>query len=360
MPVNNEKDAYGRAVDASVGKAGDILKKMFPGTSATLRGSGEDIATSRSLPEAAGATVRGAAALPVALADDVFGGAYRALSGPASGFVQGLTGGEAQASPPAAPRSARQILSFNTGEGGAPAFPGAVARADRPATPPSAADILKGGRVSTVDTLGTKGYLEMAERLKAINDDIAYRRAELQDGRQPPGMQGGGNSALDVIAKQEARNAGTIDNSALGRIGTPGTQVEALQRLGVTNRATAEALLKALDADTSSAPQRNQNEIVKRLLGEKASPEQAQQLRNTLLALMGKTPASPFVLAEQSSTDATGSVNKVPVAFNQNTGQFLTQVGQASVAAPNGMKQIGTSGGKPVYEDANGNRFIGE
>jgi hypothetical protein len=30
---------------------------------------------------------------------------------------------------------------------------------------------------------------------------------------------------------------------------------------------------------------------------------------------------------------------------------------QKQPAAPAGMKQVGTSGGKPVYEDAKGNRF---
>jgi len=44
------------------------------------------------------------------------------------------------------------------------------------------------------------------------------------------------------------------------------------------------------------------------------------------------------------------------VATNKRTGQANSQQGAAPL--PPGMKkQVGTSNGKPVYEDANGNRF---
>lgn len=42
------------------------------------------------------------------------------------------------------------------------------------------------------------------------------------------------------------------------------------------------------------------------------------------------------------------------------TGRPVTGGQQGQAQLPPGMvKQIGTSGGKPVYEDANGKRFVG-
>jgi hypothetical protein len=48
------------------------------------------------------------------------------------------------------------------------------------------------------------------------------------------------------------------------------------------------------------------------------------------------------------------------IRFNKATG-VVEQVpaGQGGAAMPPGMvKQVGTSGGKPVYEDASGKRFL--
>lgn len=59
--------------------------------------------------------------------------------------------------------------------------------------------------------------------------------------------------------------------------------------------------------------------------------------------------------------DSLSGMIKEPVIYNKRTGQIM-QPGtvQSSSTAPAGMKQIGTSGGKPVYQDAQGKRFIGD
>jgi hypothetical protein len=45
--------------------------------------------------------------------------------------------------------------------------------------------------------------------------------------------------------------------------------------------------------------------------------------------------------------------------LNNQTGQFVDQPAAAPKLPPGMTRQVGTSGGKPVYEDANGKRFIG-
>lgn len=50
------------------------------------------------------------------------------------------------------------------------------------------------------------------------------------------------------------------------------------------------------------------------------------------------------------------------VLFNRITGETIDPLAQMpqSTTLPNGMtRQVGTSNGKPVYEVAQGNRFIG-
>lgn len=55
-----------------------------------------------------------------------------------------------------------------------------------------------------------------------------------------------------------------------------------------------------------------------------------------------------------------GLINQPQQLFDTQTQQFIDTATSSSTNLPNGMtRQVGTSNGKPVYEDAQGNRFIG-
>ena len=57
---------------------------------------------------------------------------------------------------------------------------------------------------------------------------------------------------------------------------------------------------------------------------------------------------------------AQGTLTQPQQLFDTQTQQFVNTPTTSSTNLPNGMtRQVGTSNGKPVYEDAQGNRFIG-
>lgn len=70
-----------------------------------------------------------------------------------------------------------------------------------------------------------------------------------------------------------------------------------------------------------------------------------------------------LVKAYSSSTMQPVGADNKPLTLEQYVNQGLelaTGTVKSSSTAPSGMKQVGTSGGKPVYQDAQGNRFIGD
>jgi hypothetical protein len=80
--------------------------------------------------------------------------------------------------------------------------------------------------------------------------------------------------------------------------------------------------------------------------------------------LEGRQRATPQLKTVKQYDDMGQVTGETLVAFDPSTGQASpVQVGgsaQQAQSAPAGMRQVGTKGGKPVYEDANGNRFIDE
>jgi hypothetical protein len=66
------------------------------------------------------------------------------------------------------------------------------------------------------------------------------------------------------------------------------------------------------------------------------------------------------LIAPTATTDAQGNVIKGYDVVDARTGQKISGGQQAQQQLPPGMtRQVGTSNGKPVYEDQNGKRFIG-
>ena len=99
------------------------------------------------------------------------------------------------------------------------------------------------------------------------------------------------------------------------------------------------------------------------LLDPNATPEQRSVAQRNLAALSGNTEdarKNVVTLGGGQEWDAqANAMRNVPQrAIDLRTGQEIG--GQQGAAMPPGMtKQVGTSNGRPVYEDAKGNRFVG-
>lgn len=62
---------------------------------------------------------------------------------------------------------------------------------------------------------------------------------------------------------------------------------------------------------------------------------------------------------QEWSEQAGGMVNRPQQIFDTQTQQYIEASNSSKTLPPNMSRQVGTSNGKPVYEDAQGNRFIG-
>ena len=102
------------------------------------------------------------------------------------------------------------------------------------------------------------------------------------------------------------------------------------------------------------------------LLDPNATPEQRSVAQRNLAALSGNTEdarKNVVTLGGGQEWDAqANAMRNVPQrAIDLRTGQEIgARAGGQAQAMPPGMtRQVGTAGGKPVYEDANGKRFVG-
>lgn len=93
--------------------------------------------------------------------------------------------------------------------------------------------------------------------------------------------------------------------------------------------------------------------------------EQRQSIQEKINRYAGKAESGKdrymTVGGGQEWNDKSGTmVNRPQQLFDTQTQQFVNTPAASSTNLPNGMtRQVGTSNGKPVYEDAQGNRFIG-
>ena len=100
-------------------------------------------------------------------------------------------------------------------------------------------------------------------------------------------------------------------------------------------------------------------------LQEQIAAEQDAAKRNGMVQRMRdiegrNTEVDPYlVVPGGQQLNENGQAYTAPSAvFNRRTGDWLRQPGVGQQLPPNMSRQVGTSGGKPVYEDANGKRFI--
>ncbi|WP_428145911.1 hypothetical protein [Delftia acidovorans] len=131
----------------------------------------------------------------------------------------------------------------------------------------------------------------------------------------------------------------------------------AQQRLD-TERRTADSEIAARGFKSRALQQ--EERLRNTFLDPNATPQQRQQAQQSLRAINGEADPSQWALQVTPATkNADGSTTESSV-YRINKASGDVQRVDAAAGLPPGMtKQVGTSGGKPVYEDANGRRFVG-
>jgi len=122
-----------------------------------------------------------------------------------------------------------------------------------------------------------------------------------------------------------------------------------------------------MDRETQGFTNRRQSivEALRSQVAQEPDPTKRRSIVQYMRDVEGTTAqADPYLVVPggQQVDPASGRAYNTPsTVFNRQSGQFVQQPAQGSGQLPQGMsRQVGMSGGKPVYEDAKGNRFIGE
>ena len=201
------------------------------------------------------------------------------------------------------------------------------------------------------------------DQTKGKNPAQAAYMAALQADAAARGAQPG----LDAVAMRE--NAG-IQREGMQQAGA--TTRTGMTEQGANARESGRNILardefnlrkEASGFQTRAAQQQEQLRNV--LLDPKATPEQRAVAQRNLAALSGKTAADRMqTVALPDTTNEMGQVVRGGQALvrvlEDGSVQQVPIGAQQGAAMPPGMtKQVGTSNGRPVYEDAKGNRFVG-
>jgi hypothetical protein len=178
------------------------------------------------------------------------------------------------------------------------------------------------------------------------------------------------NATEEAAAKTAATNAET------GRIGAlaQGANAQERNRLEAGSLANAAARTNFEAANVGSqiaergvttqgkiaelGKQKRAEELRQQIL-EAKTPAERKTLENKLYAITGK-PQGKFQIVEQTTMGPDGTTPiKTPYIIDDE-GNARPAIQNGAAALPPGMsKQVGTSNGKPVYEDAKGKRFVG-
>lgn len=175
----------------------------------------------------------------------------------------------------------------------------------------------------------------------------------------------GAQPAYDMKAAQEnaaTQREGIQQQGATTRTGMQEQGANA--RAGARNALDNEELALKREAQgfqTRAAQQQEQLRNV--LLDPKSTPEQRAVAQRNLAALSGKTAADRMqTVTLPDTTNEMGQVvrgGQALVRVLEDGSVQQVPIGAQQPALPPGMKrQIGTSNGRPVYEDMNGNRVI--
>lgn len=114
---------------------------------------------------------------------------------------------------------------------------------------------------------------------------------------------------------------------------------------GIRNSARLEKLYEQYDKAETDEQRKSIQEKINRYSGK------AESGKDRYMTVGG---------GQEWNNEAMAMINRPQQLFDTQTQQFVNTPTPSSTNLPNGMtRQVGTSNGKPVYEDAQGNRFIG-
>lgn len=186
-------------------------------------------------------------------------------------------------------------------------------------------------------------------------------------------------NALDVY-KTDADNAAALQREAMGQAGQ--NYRTELNEQGTNNRYNSGLNLEAqkfqstndlanrefnLNATEKGFGIRNSARLEKlyEQYDKAETNEQRQSIQEKINRYAGKSESGKDRYmtvggGQEWNNEAMAMVNRPQQLFDTQTQQFVNTPTTSSTNLPNGMtRQVGTSNGKPVYEDAQGNRFIG-
>jgi hypothetical protein len=190
---------------------------------------------------------------------------------------------------------------------------------------------------------------------------MAYQAALAQDAAAR-GQEASGNQQAMVQGQSNARAAmqQTGENQRTS-LREQGFATRDQRKAGIDERTLA---MQEAESGFKTRAQAQLESLRGTLLDPNATTEQKAQAQQALLALSGGQSGEWGVQVTPATKNVDGSTTAGSIVkYNKRTGETATVDGAgqgAKPALPPGMtKQVGTSGGKPVYEDASGKQFIG-
>ncbi|PIG09615.1 hypothetical protein [Comamonas sp. 26] len=203
-------------------------------------------------------------------------------------------------------------------------------------------------------------------RQTAANGAAALRGLDV---REMEAMRG-----TNALQQEQMRQVGGLQRTAMTEAGTTGRA--ALAESGASSRASGQLGLGlrrlTLDQQRANSDERLRAPQIKAAerLGQlqesyinAKTPEEQAAIASQMRAYAGKDEADWKVQVTPATKNVDGSTTAGSVIrYNSRNGdvQDVSGVGGGSQSLPPGMtKQVGTAGGKPVYEDSKGNRFVG-
>lgn len=209
-----------------------------------------------------------------------------------------------------------------------------------------------GGAVSSMDT--SQGYAQDKRELARIDAGKEKDRNAIRDQDIANQSRAGNYGAVRVLSRQIKREDATrlADQQAAT---TGAAQKLAQDRFGLDK---AKFGLEATGAATKNKAEARLGAIYDELGDPKTTAARRLQLTDEARVRTNhfeKEFPPVRMLVVPGGVDAAG-VKEPSRVFDPDTRQF---VGEPAALPPGMKRQVGTSGGKPVYEDANGKRFVG-
>lgn len=194
---------------------------------------------------------------------------------------------------------------------------------------------------------GAENSPDMQRYRAMLGTDAALRQAQ-------PGMEAETMRQNAGLMREDMQQAGGIQREAMQQAGETGRTG---MRVGIEQqRLQGEAEARGF----KTRAQRQEEQLRNTLLDPNATPQQKQQAQQSMRAIRGDADPSPWkVTVTPAIKNADGSTTQGSIIRHNGVTGEVQQVDAAAGLPPGMTKQVGTSGGKPVYEDANGRRFVG-